>query len=583
VSELGPRWLRQYDRSDARGDLRAGITVGVMLVPQGMAYAVIAGVPPIYGLYAGLIPLLVYPFLATSRHLAAGPVAIDMLIVAAGVGLLAQADPDRYLALILLLTAMVGILQLTMGLARLGFLVSFLARPVIAGFAAAAAIIIAFSQLGNLLGIELERSEYILVVSYQALGTIRELDPVTFAVGLLSIALLITIRRIPARIPGALVVVILGTVAATTLGLEARGMEVVGEVPSGLPTPVLPAVNLADIRDLIPTALTLALIQFMSVISLSRLYATRHQYAIDPNRELLGVGAANLVGSFFRALPISGSFSRTSVNDEFGARTPLANTVAAGVVGLTLILLTPLFHNLPMAVLAAIIIVAAIGLIDLKELRYFFRTKPRDGRLALFTFTVTLLVGIREGILLGIAASTLAVLYRLSRPHVAELGHLPGTRLFRDLDRTRDAHIMESILLLRVDAALYFFNAEYFKRFILSKSSQADRRIRAVILDGMSINDLDTTAIEALELIVDDLEAQEIELHFTGLVGPVRDVIRYSGLYRRLGRRHFHASPHQAVERILESWDKRDDEDRLDQYLEEVGGGEEGVKPGLKE
>jgi sulfate permease, SulP family len=253
------------------------------------------------------------------------------------------------------------------------------------------------------------------------------------------------------------------------------------------------------------------------------------------------------------------------------------------VVGLTLILLTPLFHNLPMAVLAAIIIVAAIGLIDLKELRYFFRTKPRDGRLALFTFTVTLLVGIREGILLGIAASTLAVLYRLSRPHVAELGHLPGTRLFRDLDRTRDAHIMESILLLRVDAALYFFNAEYFKRFILSKSSQADRRIRAVILDGMSINDLDTTAIEALELIVDDLEAQEIELHFTGLVGPVRDVIRYSGLYRRLGRRHFHASPHQAVERILESWDKRDDEDRLDQYLEEVGGGEEGVKPGLKE
>lgn len=580
---IRPPWLKGYGRETLSGDLRAGLTVGVMLVPQGMAYAVIAGLPPIYGLYAGLVPLLIYPLLGTSRHMAVGPIAIDMLIVAAGVGMLAQADTDRYLALIILLTAMVGALQILMGVARLGFLVSFLARPVIAGFAAAAAIIIAFSQLGNLIGVELQRSEYVLVLIGEALREISGVEPVTLGIGLGAIFILLFIRRLPVFVPGAIVVVVIGTLAATVFGLEEYGVAVVGDVPSGLPRPSLPQVDFADVRDLIPTVLTLALIQFMSVSSLSRLFATRHHYSIDANRELLGVGAANLVGSFFRALPISGSFSRSSVNDEAGARTPLANASAAGVVGLTLLLFTPLFHNLPMAVLAAIIMVAAVGLIDLKELQYFFRTKPRDGRLALFTFTVTLLVGIREGILLGIAASTLAVLYRLSRPHVAELGHLPGTRLFRDLDRTEGAHLMESILLLRVDSALYFFNAEYFKRFILRKSADPDRKIHAVILDGMSINDLDTTAIEALDGVVDVLESQEIELHLTGLVGPVRDVMRFSGLYRRLGRRHFHASPHQAVERILESWDRKDDEGRLDQYLDEVGGGEEGVKPGLKE
>ncbi|TVR67875.1 MAG: sulfate permease [Gemmatimonadales bacterium] len=535
-----------------------------------MAYAVIAGLPPIYGLYAGLVPLLIYPLLATSRHLATGPVAIDMLIVAAGVGLLADPGSDRYVQLVLLLTAMVGAIQVVMGLGRIGALVSLLARPVITGFAAAAGIIIALSQLGNLTGMATERTPYVVVLVADAVGRWDEIHLPTLVIGAVSIALLLAVKRLPVRIPGPLVVVVLATTAAWLLSLENAGVRTTGEVPSGLPAFALPRGSWVDLRDLLPTAVTLALVQFMSVSSLTKLFARRHRTSVDSNRELLAMGTANFAGSFFRALPVSGSFSRTSVNVDAGARTALANAAAALVVALTLLLFTPLFYHLPMAALGAIVVVSVLGLVDMTELRYLFRTKRADGLLALFTLTATLLVGIREGILLGIAASAAAVLFRLSRPHVAELGHLPGTRYFRDLDRAPEAVPMESLLLVRVDAAFSFFNADYIKRFILEKSETGDGEIRAVVLDGMGINDLDTTAVEALEQVVDALDERGIELHLTGLVGPVRDTIRHSGFYRTMGRRRFHATPHEAVLALLDAWDRKDELRRLEEYREQV-------------
>jgi len=277
-----------------------------------------------------------------------------------------------------------------------------------------------------------------------------------------------------------------------------------------------------------------------------------------------------LLGSLFRAIPISGSFSRTAVNDRAGAKSPLSNVFAAVLVGLTLLFLTPLFFYLPMAVLAAIIIVAAAGLVDIKELRYLFRAKQRDGYIALFTFFTTLLIGIQEGILLGIGASTLAVMYRYGRPNVVELGHLPGTRSFRDVERTDKAEAIQSILMMRVDASFSFINADFFKKRMLERQEAQDRRIRAVIVDGMSINDLDTTAVESLEEIARELRKSDIALHLTGLIGPVRDVVRRSGLYEELGEDHFHRSPHQAVEYILKQWDKVDDEHRLEIYRADV-------------
>ncbi len=560
-------WLPEYDPADLRGDATAGLTVGVMLIPQGMAYAVIAGVPPIYGLYAGLLPLLTYPLTGTSRHLAIGPTAIDMLIVAAGVGALAEAGAPRYVALAIMLTAMVGLIQIGMGLARLGFVANLLSRPVITGLTTAAALIIAASQLGNLMGIDLGRSQYVYVMVGEAIEQANETHLITLGVGGGSVALLLALQRWAPLLPGALIAVIVGELVSWGAGLRGQGVAVIGSIPGGLPPLEWPMLGALELRSLVPAAITLALVQFMNVVSLGRVFATRHNYAIDPNRELIGVGTANLLGSLFRSVPTSGSFSRSAVNERSGARTPLANVFAALIIGLTLLFLTPLFYYLPMPVLGAIILVASFGLIDLGELRALFQAKRRDGAVALFTALSVLAIGIQEGILMGVVATIVLVLYRVSRPNVAELGHVPGTRLFRDLDRFDQAVRIEGILVLRVDAAFSFANAEYFKDFILEKSEREGLQVEVVVIDGTSINDLDTTATDAIRSVIEALGESGIELYFTGLIGPVREVMVRSGLFDELGGEHFQMSPHDAVVHVLGEWDKEDGGDRVPRYF----------------
>ncbi len=560
-------WLPNYTTGTLRADALAGLTVGVMLIPQGMAYAVIAGMPPIYGLYAGLVPLLTYPLFGSSRHLALGPVAIDMLIVGAGIGALAQGGTERYVALAILLTAMVGVIQMAMGVMQLGFVANLLSRPVIAGLTSAAAFIISASQLGNLLGVELGRSQYVHVMLIDAVQNLGNAHLLTLGIGVLCIGVLVVFPRWMPLVPEALVVVVGATLASWFFELNQYGVAVVGDIPDGLPTPEFWAVSFSDLNTLLPTAVTLALVQFMNSVSLGRVFATRHGYTIDANRELVGVGAGNFLGSLFQGIPASGSFSRSAVNDQSGARSPLANVFAAAVIGLTLLFLTPLFYYLPVPALAAIIVVAGIGLIDLRELRALFKTRRRDGSIALFTAFVILFVGLQEGILLGIGASVIVVLFRISRPNVAELGHVPGTRRFRDLDRFEQAVRLKDIMVLRVDASFSFANAEYFKDFILEKSEREGRNVEVVVVDGSSINDLDTTAIEALFSVIESLEEMGIELHITGLIGPVREVVRRSGLYGLLGEDHFHLDTHEAIVRVLERWDDQDDEDRVERYF----------------
>ncbi|WP_208425932.1 SulP family inorganic anion transporter [Salinibacter sp.] len=561
------QWLPDYTTEALRGDATAGLTVGVMLIPQGMAYAVIAGVPPIYGLYAGLVPLLVYPLIGSSRHLALGPVSIDMLIIAAGVGAIAQAGTERYVALAILLTAMVGLLQMVMGAMKLGFVANLLSRPVIAGLTTAASFIIAISQIGSLLGVELGRSQYIHVLLIEAVQNAGNTHLLTLGIGTASIVLLMGLPRWLPKVPEALIVVVAGTLAGWGFGLREKGVSVVGSIPQGLPAPELWALSFSDLNTLLPAAITLALVQFMKDISLDRIFAARHGYTIDANRELIGVGAGNFFGSLFQSIPASGSFSRSAVNEQSGARTALANVFAAGVIALTLLFLTPLFYHLPTPVLAAIIIVSGFGLFDLRELRSLFKARRRDGYIALFTAGCTLFIGIQEGILLGIGTSVVAMLYRISRPNVAELGHVPGTRLFRDLDRFEQAARLRDIMVLRVDAAFSFANAEYFKDFILEKSEREGRPVKVVIVDGSSINGLDTTAIDALFSVTESLEEEGIELHLTGLIGPVREVVRRSGLHALLGENKFHLDPHQAVVSVLERWDAAEGTDRVTHYF----------------
>ncbi len=564
-------WLPNYDSSKLGGDLTAGLTTGVMFIPQGMAYAVIAGVPPIYGLYAGVIPLLVYPLLGTSKNLSIGPVAIDMLIVAAGVGLLAEPNSERYITLVILLTMMAGGLQLLMGSMQLGAVFNFFSRPVIAGFTLAAPLIIAFTQLHNLLGIELSNTQYIIFIIEEVALKIENVHWETMLWGGSAIVVLATIKYFKSSFPASVIILGISILLAWMVGAGSQGIQLVGDIPKGLPSFSMPEISFNNLRELMPTALTLALVQFMSVASLARTFAKRHNYVIDANHELVAIGASNFFGSIFHSIPVSGSFSRSAASEQANVQTPLANVITSLVIIATLLLLTPVFYFLPMPILAAIIIVSALNLIDISEFKSLFKTKRTEGFIAVFTAVCTLLIGIQEGILLGVVASMVNILYRYSRPNVAELGLIPGTRLYKNLSRNPDAKPIDSILILRVDASFSFVNAEFFRDYILEKSRDRNKSTRFVIIDGSSINTLDTTAADQLKSMITTLRNWDIELYITGLKGPVRDVIDRSGLREFLGPDHYFREPHEAVAQILEILDKEDDKSRLEDYKKVSG------------
>lgn len=559
-------WLPGYSRDDLMGDLKAGLTCGAMLIPQGMAYAVIAGMPPIYGLYAGVIPLLVYPVFGTSRHLSVGPVAVDMLIVAAGVTMIAGPGSPDFIGLVILLTMMTGILQLLMGTFRMGALFNFFSRPVIAGFTMAAPIIIAFTQLDNLLGVPLPDTQYVVIIASEMMGSLDRVHLPTFYWGAVSVAVLVLFNYFTPRWPSSVLVLAGSIVVAWGWGISSAEIQIVGSIPEGLPSIALPELNLGNLRRLLPTALTLALVQFMSVASLGKAFAKRHNYLVDSNHELVAIGASNFAGSMFRALPVSGSFSRSAAAEQAGTKTPFANFITALLVIFTLLFLTDIFYFLPMPVLAAIIIVAVFGLIDIEEMKFLFTTKKSEGGIAIFTFFCTLFIGIQEGILLGVGASMITMLYKYSRPAVAELGIVPDTRLFKNLKRNNEAQRIEGILILRVDASFSFINADFFRDFILEKSDEEHHRTHYVIIDGSSINMLDTTATDSLASIIRTLHSWDMELYISGLKGPVRDVIEKSGLKEFLGPDHYCEHTHEAVEKILKRMDQADRGNRFHEY-----------------
>lgn len=524
----------------------------MLLVPQSMAYAQLAGVAPIIGLYACVVPPLVYALLGTSMHIAMGVVAVDMLIVHAGLAGLAEPDSTRWLDLVVLLTLMTGLIQVLMSATRMGFLVNLLSRPVLVGFASGAATLIALSAVGTLVAIDLRGASTMPTMVWALVRGAPEASPWPLIVGSAAIGMLLALKAWAPKLPGPLLVVILGTAAVALLdptGVVKR----VGPIPAGLPHVRVPALDWGAVPALLPTAVTLALVQFTAVISLGKLFAARFGYAVNGNRELAATGTANLAGGFFRALPVSASFSRSALNVESGARTPMSNVMATAVVVAALLFLTGLLARIPQPVLAALIVVAAISLVDLDEIRFLRRAKTRDGWVAVATLLATLAAGIVVGILVGVALSLLALLYRMSRPNTAVLGHLPGTRSFRDVRFNPDAQRIEGLLLLRVDASFSFINAEFLRDVILSRTGPGEA-VRAVVLDASSINDLDTTAAEVLGSVKETLDRRGVRLYFAASKDLVIDTLRRSGLYDRLGADSFFLTAHLAVLHVLREW-----------------------------
>ena len=528
-------WARGYDRSTARADLVAGVTVAVMLVPQGMAYAALAGMPPVTGLYASIVPLLVYALLGTSRTLAVGPVAIVALLSNTALLPLADGDPDRYLALAAALAALVGVVQLGLGLARLGALVNLLSHSVLSGFTSAAAIVIGTSQVKDLLGLEVERAEGFVQTVTAIAGALGTTHWPTVAVGAVSVAALVLARRRAPRLPGALLVVAGVTAASAALGFGEQGIAVLKEVPAGLPTPALPAVGLDEVLALLPSALTIAVISYMEGISVAKALAAKERETVDANAELLAVGAANVAAGLFRAFPVAGGFSRTAVNHQAGARTPGASVVTALIVAVAVLLFTPLFFHLPKAVLAAIILVAVAGLVDLRTPVQTWRTRRLDGAVVGVTFAGTLLLGIEAGIALGAALSIATFVWKSATPHMAELGRVRGTATYRNVERY-ETERDPGVLLLRVDAPLFFANAQHVSDRVLALVAQRPA-LRAVVLDASAVTDVDADGAHTLHELDRRLSDNGVVLHLATVRGPVRDVLVRSGDWSGLSRR----------------------------------------------
>jgi len=542
-------WLRDYQRADLGPDLVAGLTTAVMLVPQAMGYALLAGLPPIHGLYAAVAPLILYAVLGTSRHLAVGPVAMDSILVAGAVGAIATIGTENYVLIAAALGMMVGGIQAGLGFLRAGFLVNFLSRPVVAGFTAAAALIIAASQLGHLLGVELPRTHHVHRVVWEAIQHASDCSWPTLTIGVLSIAALVLCKNRWPRFPAALFVVVTTTVAVWALGLSTRGVSIVGEVPAGLPGFSLPSVDSEILTQLFPAAATIALVSFMEAISVGRVFAQAHRYEISPNRELIALGFANMTGGATGGYPIAGGFSRSAVNVRAGARTQLAALVTCAVVIITLLAFTRAFFYLPKAALSAIIVAAVAGLIDIRGAAEVFRVKRADFYLLVLTFFATLSLGIQWGILVGVAASVLLFLVRTTRPYFAILGRIPASQTYVNIARHPHAETLPGIILVRVDAQFYFGNVSFLKETVRTLVRDSEAPVRYFVLEAAGVNDLDSAAAATLAELDEELAAQGVRLVLTRIKGPVRDVLHRSGLLEKLASEgRVYLSTHRAIE-----------------------------------
>ena len=556
-----PAWLRAYRPAWLAGDLTAGVIVTVMLIPQSLAYALLAGLPPEVGLYASILPIVAYALLGSSMTLAVGPVAVASLMTASALQPLASAGSAEYVALAVQLSMISGVMLLAFGALRLGFLAYFLSHPVISGFISGSAVLIAVGQLKYILGVKVAGST-VLETLAGLVKALPQTQPVTLAIGVSSLLFLLLARRylaqlltrlgVPAKAAdlvaklAPMVAVIASTAVVAVFKLnETAGVSVVGNIPQGLPQLSLSLPGMSTLGQLWLPALLITLVGFVESVSVAQSLALKRQQRVQPNRELLGLGAANVASALSGGYPVTGGFARSVVNFAAGAHTPLAGVISAGLMALVIAALTGLFYYLPHAVLAATIIVAVTSLIDLQMLKETWHYDRADALSLLATAAGVVALGVEVGILMGVALSLAVLVWRSSHPHMAVVGRVPGTEHFRNIDRYT-VQTVPGLLALRVDESLFFANATVLEYRIEGLLSE-DAAVRHVLLICSAVNRIDTTALGVLTQLERSLAARSIEFMLTEVKGPVMDRLRPTELGQRLLNRVF-LSVHEAFE-----------------------------------
>ncbi|GAA6147890.1 solute carrier family 26 protein [Pseudooceanicola nitratireducens] len=536
-------WSRDYSRDTLTSDMVAAVIVTIMLIPQSLAYALLAGLPPEMGLYASILPLVAYAIFGTSRALAVGPVAVVSLMTAAAVGKLAAQGTPEYIAAAITLAFLSGLMLLAMGLFRLGFLANFLSHPVIAGFITASGLLIATSQLKHIFGISAEGHNLVALIG-SMLAHLGQTNPYTLAIGLASLGFLFWVRKglkprllalgLKPRLAdllakaGPVMAVAVSVLLVWIFRLDARGVAIVGDVPMGLPPLTLPAFSADLWGQLFLSALLISIIGFVESVSVAQTLAAKRRQRIAPDQELIGLGASNVAAALSGGYPVTGGFARSVVNFDAGAETPAAGAFTAIGIGLAALLLTPLLFFLPKAVLAATIIVAVLSLVDLSILKKTWAYSRVDFAAVSATILLTLGIGVEVGVSAGVALSILLFLYRTSRPHVAEVGLVPNTQHFRNITR-HDVQTDPRVVTIRIDESLYFANAHFLQDLLYDRVT-CDEPIEHVVLMCSAVNDIDMSALESLEAINTRLTDMGIKLHLSEVKGPVMD---------RLKRSHF--------------------------------------------
>lgn len=541
-----------------------------MLIPQGMAYALLAGLPPYMGLYASIAPLVIYAFFGTSRQLSLGPIAMGSLILGAGLNELIGSGAyttEQIVPLAIMITLLAGLFQMGLSLLRLGGLVNLLSHPVVTGFTAAAALVIGASQLQHMVGFATSSKSGVIGTLTFIVDNLSLINYPTLMVGCLALVLLRLLNNSVPNWPNALIVVISGIATSYLLDLESMGVSIIGAIPAGLPAAETPAMlqqhlisgegfseffeRIIPVIDQLGTlSLTIALIAFMESISAAKVYARQNRYAISPTQELWSNGLANVGAAFFGGYVVGGALSRTAVNAKAGAKSPIANIITAGIVAIALAVATPVFAYLPKPILAAIILNAVVGLIDVEEVIHLWHIKKDDLVLLIITFLVTLFIKIDTGILVGIGSSLMWLVFTTTRPNVTILGKLPGTTSYRSAAHFQEAITFDRILILRMEAQFFFGNVIYLKDALYARLTELKEPC-ALVLDASSINALDSTAVDTLMEIIQALRRQGVEVMMSHVKGSVLDVMAKSGVTEELGTGHLFYEVEDAVNAAL--------------------------------